>query len=120
MPGDAADVSDADYAALFLAQSKGAKIVAGSDGKPTAVSEVGNGSLIDLSTVTDASNYFAPIALAAQAATALTAARTYVMNNYYLLDETPPDSWVTYQKALRAIANGADTKSTALPVAPTS
>ena len=120
MPGDAADVSDADYAALFLAQSKGAKIVAGSDGKPTAVSEGGNGSLIDLSTVTDASNYFAPIALAAQAATALTAARTYVMNNYYLLDETPPDSWVTYQKALRAIANGADTKSTALPVAPTS
>ena len=120
IPNDAVKVPDADYTALFLAQSRGAKIVAGSNGNPTAVSEGGNGSPIDLSTVTATSNYFAPIALATQAATALVAARTYVLNNYYLLAETPPDSWVTYQKALRAIASGTDTTSTALPTEPTS
>lgn len=120
IPIDVVDVPDADYTALFLAQSKGAKIVAGSDGNPTAVSEGGNGALIDLSTVTEMSNYFAPIALATQAAAALVDARTYVLNNYYLLAETPPASWVAYQKALIAISNGTDTTSTELPKAPTS
>ncbi|MDE7547899.1 hypothetical protein PY793_07850 [Acetobacter fabarum] len=59
------------------------------------------------------------ITLAAQAATALSAARTAVYNNYGILNEATPDAWVAYLKALMAIANGIDTTSTALPSAPT-
>ena len=60
------------------------------------------------------------ITLTAQAATALSAARTTVYNNYGILNEATPGVWVTYLKALMAIANGTDTTSTALPRAPTS
>ncbi|MFT8368928.1 MAG: hypothetical protein ABF646_09265 [Acetobacter papayae] len=56
--------------------------------------------------------------LAAQATTALAAARTYVYNNYGILNEATPDAWVAYLKALMAIANGTDTTSTALPTEP--
>lgn len=62
----------------------------------------------------------AAIPLKTQAATALTAARTHVYNNYGILNEDTPDAWVTYLKALMAISNGTDTTSTTLPTAPTS
>lgn len=60
-----------------------------------------------------------PIPLATQASTALTAARQTVWNEYGSLNEATPDAWVTYLKALMAIANGTDTTSTSLPTAPT-
>ncbi|MCP1202748.1 hypothetical protein [Acetobacter oryzoeni] len=59
------------------------------------------------------------IPLKTRAATALASARTYVNNNYTILNEPTPDAWVAYLKALMSIANGSDTTSTALPVAPT-
>ncbi|MFT8723728.1 MAG: hypothetical protein ABF759_14335 [Acetobacter malorum] len=61
----------------------------------------------------------APVPLATQAATALASARTYVSNTYTMLNETTPDAWVTYLKALMAIVGGTDTTSTALPDRPT-
>lgn len=64
---------------------------------------------------------FMPTApLTTQASYALSSARTYVQNNYTILNEATPDEWVAYLKALMAIANGTDTTSTALPSAPTS
>lgn len=60
------------------------------------------------------------IPLATQAESALATARTYVANNYTILNESTPTDWVTYLKALMAIANGTDTTSTALPESPTS
>lgn len=61
----------------------------------------------------------APVPLATQAETALVSARTYVNNTYTMLNEATPDIWVTYLKALMAIAGGIDTTSTALPTRPT-
>ena len=67
------------------------------------------------------STYTPPaLTLAAQATAALSTARTTVYNNYGILNEATPDAWVTYLKALMAIADGTDTASTALPSAPTS
>lgn len=66
-------------------------------------------------------DYVAPVVeptLAERAATALASARTYVSNNYTMLNEATPDTWVTYLKALMAIINGTDTTSTALPASP--
>lgn len=60
-----------------------------------------------------------PIPLKTQAQSALTAARTYISNNFMMLNEPTPDDWVAYLKALMAIANGTDTTSTVLPTAPT-
>lgn len=60
-----------------------------------------------------------PIPLKTQAQSALTTARTYVSNNYTMLNEATPDEWVTYLKALMAIANGTDTTSNTLPTVPT-
>jgi hypothetical protein len=67
------------------------------------------------------STYTPPaLTLAAQATAALSTARTTVYNNYGILNEATPDAWVTYLKALMAIADGTDTTSTALPSAPAS
>ncbi|GBR32426.1 hypothetical protein HKD21_11440 [Gluconobacter cerevisiae] len=66
-------------------------------------------------------DYTAPVYVAPlsdQAQTALADARTYVQNNYTMLNEATPDAWVTYLKALMAIDNGTDTKSKTLPSAP--
>lgn len=60
------------------------------------------------------------IPLKDQATAALTSARTYVSNNYTMLNEATPDDWVVYLKALMAISNGTDTTSTTLPTAPAS
>ena len=60
-----------------------------------------------------------PNQLAIQAASALATARTYIYNNYGILNEDTPEDWVAYIKELMAIANGSDTTSTDLPTAPT-
>ena len=59
-----------------------------------------------------------PLPLKTQAQSALATARTYVSNNYTMLNEATPDAWVTYLKALMAIAAGTDTTSTVLPEQP--
>ncbi|MFT8367556.1 MAG: hypothetical protein ABF646_02265 [Acetobacter papayae] len=66
-------------------------------------------------------DYAAPvpvITLAQQATTVLATARTTVYNNYGILNEATPDTWVAYLKALMAIANGSDATSTELPSQP--
>ena len=62
----------------------------------------------------------APVPLKTQAQTALATARQTVWDEYGSINEKTPDNWVTYLKALMAIANGTDTTSTTLPTAPTS
>lgn len=63
--------------------------------------------------------YTAPApTLAEQASSATASARAYIYNNYGILNEATPDAWVTYLKALMAIASGTDTTSTALPTEP--
>lgn len=119
LPSDVVAVSDATHATLFMAQAAGAAIIPDADGNPTAVENGGRGAVIDLSTVTAESSYIPPNTLAQDAAQALTSAREYVYNNYGILNEETPDAWVTYLKALMAIAKGTDTTSTSLPEAPT-
>ncbi|AFC85930.1 hypothetical protein [Frateuria aurantia] len=58
------------------------------------------------------------VTLADQAATAYSAAVATVQSEYGVLNEPTPDDWVTYLKALKAIRDGVDTTSTALPAAP--
>lgn len=53
-----------------------------------------------------------------QATNALSAGRTYVSNNYTMLNKATPDAWVTYLESLMAISDGDDTTSTSLPTAP--
>ena len=53
-----------------------------------------------------------------QAVAALQRGRMNVYNNYGIIGEPTPVSWVAYLKALMAIANGTDTTSTTLPTAP--
>lgn len=65
-------------------------------------------------------DYTPAIPLKTQAQYALTSARTYISNNYTMINEATPTEWVTYLKALMAIANSTDTTSTTLPTAPTS
>ncbi|BCZ75790.1 hypothetical protein [Acetobacter phage phiAO1] len=59
-----------------------------------------------------------PVPLATQAQNALVVARQAVWGNYGALNEPTPEAWVTYLKALRAIAEGQDSTSTTLPEAP--
>lgn len=118
IPADAVAVSDADYAALYLAQRKGAAIRASASGAPEAVSEFGAGEVIDLATVTENSSYVPKQTLAEQASDALSIARETVMNDFYLVNKDIPQVWADYQVALRAIANGTDTTSTKLPEKP--
>lgn len=59
-----------------------------------------------------------PVPLKTQAQSALATARQTVWDEYGSINEATPDVWVTYLKALMAIANGTDTTSTTLPTAP--
>lgn len=59
-----------------------------------------------------------PVPLSTQAQNALVEARQTVWGNYGALNEPTPEAWVTYLKALRAIAEGEDTTSTTLPEGP--
>lgn len=58
------------------------------------------------------------ITVAEQAATLLKTEQAAVMQRFTVYGDDTPADWVTYLKALRAIANGTDTTSTALPEAP--
>nr|WP_298794638.1 hypothetical protein [uncultured Acetobacter sp.] len=59
-----------------------------------------------------------PVPLSVQAELALATARQTVWAEFGALNDPTPDVWVTYLKALRAIAQGQDTSSTVLPEAP--
>lgn len=71
-----------------------------------------NGKIIDYTAPVQ------PVPLATLAQNALVATRQTVWAEYGVLNEPTPDAWVTYLKALRAIADGQDTTSTTLPKAP--
>ena len=60
----------------------------------------------------------AVVPLKYKATSALSTARTYIYNNYGILNEDTPADWVIYIKALMAISNGTDTASTVLPNSP--
>lgn len=59
------------------------------------------------------------LSLQQQAASLLPQQQASVMQTYTVYGEDTPTAWLTYLKALRAIANGTDTTSVALPTAPT-
>ncbi len=61
-----------------------------------------------------------PVApLSQQASRALKAARQHVWEEYGSIGEPVPQPWIAYQKGLRAIRDGLDATSTALPARPT-
>ncbi|CEF56153.1 hypothetical protein [Acetobacter ghanensis] len=118
VPSGAVEVTDSDYRALLGAQNCGAAIVASSSGQPQAVSEGGAGSVIDLSTVTAASSFTAPVSLKTQA----TSAQAWIQQQANLagaMGEVFTADMKAYVLAINAIANGTDTTSTALPAQPT-
>ena len=64
-------------------------------------------------------SYAAPApTLAQQAKAALVQAQAATWAKFGSLGQTVTDAWITYQKALAAIADGSDTTSTTLPSAP--
>lgn len=117
VPDGSVQITDTQHAQLLDAQSKGADL---SISGARVVASDYKGNVIDLTAMKATDKFDQPASLASQAASALVTARVYVMNNFYLLAETPTAEWVTYQKALIAIANGTDTTSTTLPTAPAS
>lgn len=117
IPSDAVAVSEDKYSSLLKAEYAGAVL---SIENGSVVARDYSGELIDLASVTSSSYYGSPVPLSTQAQSALASARTYVSNNYTMLNEATPTEWVTYLKALMAITNGTDTTSTTLPTAPTS
>lgn len=112
------EISDETYTKLIMANRRGCILRSGADGMPEAISEFGNGIVIDLATVTEDSSFVPSVTLANQATYALSKARNYVNNYYTMLNEATPDDWVTYLKALMAIEKGSDTASTKLPEPP--
>lgn len=115
VPDGSVEITDALHTQLLDAQSKGAAL---SISGTSVVASDYKGNVIDLATMKATDNFDQPASLASQAASVLVTARAYVMNNFYLLAETPTAEWVTYQKALIAISNGTDTTSTVLPTSP--
>ncbi|GBQ09518.1 hypothetical protein [Acetobacter cerevisiae] len=59
-----------------------------------------------------------PVPLTTQATSALTAAASSTWANYGAMGVAVPQTWIAYQKALKVIADGTDTTSTALPAEP--
>lgn len=59
------------------------------------------------------------LSLQTQAQIQLRTQQAYVMQTYTVYGDETPSNWISYLKALRAIASGTDTTSTALPVQPT-
>lgn len=92
--------------------------VAETDWNNTTTFRLPTGKGVQSGTIIDYTPPSATIPLATQAESALATARQYVSNNYTMLNDPTPDAWVTYLKALMAIANGTDTTSTALPSVP--
>lgn len=116
IPTGSIELTNDQHTKLLLAQYKGATL---SINNGSVVAKDYQGNIIELDKMTDSSNYAAPVQLKEQATSALSTARTYVYNNYGILNEDTPTDWVTYLKALMAISNGTDTTSTALPTQPT-
>ena len=59
-----------------------------------------------------------PVPLATQATNALAAAASATWANYGAMGVAVPQTWIAYQKALKAIADGTDTTSATLPAEP--
>lgn len=116
IPEGSIELTDEQHQELLSAQYKGATL---SINNGAVIAEDYQGNIIDLDKMTDSSNYAAPVQLKEQATSALSTARTYVYNNYGILNEDTPDDWVIYIKALMLISNGKDTTSTTLPTQPT-
>mgnify|MGYP001387686308 CR=1 FL=1 len=60
-----------------------------------------------------------PPTLAQQAASVLSTQKTYITEEYLVYGLSVPADWATYMQALKAISDGTDTTSTALPTQPT-
>lgn len=115
IPTGSIELTDDQHKKLLSAQYKGATL---SINNGSVVATDYQGNIIELDKMTDSSNYAAPVQLKDQAASALSTARSYIYNNYGILNEATPDVWVAYIKALMAIGSGNDTTSTTLPTAP--
>lgn len=107
IPLNSIPLSNEEHINLLNSQSLGAKIIM--DNGPKAVFSKKNNINRDKNE---------KIILKELSNKALTNARTYVYNNYSILNEPIPEDWVTYIKALMAISNGTDTTSTTLPMKP--
>lgn len=116
IPDGSIEITNDTYNKLLTARSKGAIL---SINNNSVIASNYDGTTIDLDNMKSSDSFIKPITLSTQAETALASARTYVYNNYGILNEGTPDNWVTYIKALMAISNGTDTTSTVLPTQPT-
>lgn len=116
IPDGSIEITNDTYNKLLTARSKGAIL---SINNNSVIASNYDGTTIDLDNMKSSDSFIKPITLSTQAETALASARTYVYNNYGILNEATPDNWVTYIKALMAISNGTDTTSTVLPTQPT-
>lgn len=116
IPDGSIEITNDTYNKLLTARSKGAIL---SINNNSVIASNYDGTTIDLDNIKSSDSFIKPITLSTQAETALASARTYVYNNYGILNEATPDNWVTYIKALMAISNGTDTTSTVLPTQPT-
>lgn len=116
VPDNSIEITNNIHEKLLSAQSKGAEIkISGT----TVIAVDYTGKIIDLDNMKDTDRFDKPITLTTQATSALSSARTYVYNNYGILNEATPDDWVTYIKALMAISDGTDVTSMVLPTQPT-
>lgn len=115
IPDGSIEITNDTYNKLLTARSKGAIL---SINNNSVIASNYDGKTIDLNNMKNSDIFIKPITLSTQADTALASARTYVYNNYGILNEATPDDWVTYIKALMAISNGTDTTSTILPTQP--
>ncbi|GBR21149.1 hypothetical protein AA105894_2727 [Asaia spathodeae NBRC 105894] len=104
------------YASIMTAINNGATLSADATGNP--VIKDGSGNVIAPASVKADTSYAPVQTLQSKAQDELSAQQTLVMRNYTVFGDATPDAWITYLKALRAIADGSDTTSTALPSAP--
>ncbi|MFC0509738.1 hypothetical protein [Asaia spathodeae] len=116
VPENAVLVQADTYASIMTAINNGATLSADATGNP--VIKDGSGNVIAPASVKADTSYAPVQTLQSKAQDELSAQQTLVMRNYTVFGDATPDAWITYLKALRAIADGSDTTSTALPSAP--
>jgi len=104
------------YESIMTAINNGALLSADSSGNP--VIKDGSGNVIAPPSVKADTSYAPVQTLQSKAQSELAMQQALVMRTYTVFGDATPDAWITYLKALRAIANGSDTTSTALPDRP--